>query len=110
MTNTTFNFGYSGGVLAPEFGLVILVGIFAAFVNFGTSLDSELCTDGLQGFAIQVGRARRKFGIEPPRMTETSLAKEGSTPNSSTTTELLPTAVGETPDEYRRYQVLHNAA
>lgn len=54
-----FNFGYSGGIIIPEFGLIPILVIISFFVNFF--------------YTIQVYRARKKFGIEAPRMTETQL-------------------------------------
>jgi len=88
MTNSSFLYGYSGGEIVPEFGLVIIVGVIAWIINFV--------------FSIQVGLSRRKFGIEPPRMTETAL------PNPNSESEhLVSAAAGETPEEYRRYQRVH---
>jgi hypothetical protein len=46
--NRTFNFGYSGGEIIPEFGLVIVIGVIAWIIQFA--------------FAIQVGLSRRKYG------------------------------------------------
>jgi len=82
---------YSNGQIIPEFGFVILVGIVAFFVNFA--------------FLIQVGRSRRKFNIHPPRMTETALPPPNQT--NSDQISLVSGFVGETPDEYRRYQRVH---
>jgi len=88
MNNTRpFNYGWSGGQITPEFGLVVLVGVFAWAVNFF--------------FTIQVGRSRKKFNIQPPRMTETMTAQPTSETGSLTST------YEQVPEEYMRYQRVH---
>eukprot|EP01126_Amoeba_proteus_P023053 TRINITY_DN2320_c0_g1_i7.p1 TRINITY_DN2320_c0_g1~~TRINITY_DN2320_c0_g1_i7.p1 ORF type:complete len:190 (+),score=18.91 TRINITY_DN2320_c0_g1_i7:71-571(+) len=82
VTNSTFVYGYSEGKIVPEFGLVILTALIAFLVQFG--------------FAVQVGRSRKKFGIQPPRMTET-IIDEGSGLSNA----------GTVPEEYMRYQRVH---
>lgn len=88
MSNSTFNYGWSGGKVTPEFGLVVLVGAFAWMVNLA--------------FTAQVGRSRKKFNIQAPRMTETFINQ----PSGGETGSLTAT-YDQVPEEYLRYQRVH---
>lgn len=70
----------------PEFGLIAILAALAWMVQLG--------------FAIQVGRSRKKFGIPAPRMTETFIENNEATSG-------LTGAVSQCPEEYLRYQRVH---